>query len=64
MNATLLYRIAAGLFILFAIGHTSGFLSFRPSTGEGLAVLEIESVLQLPADPSVTENGIGDSVYQ
>ena len=40
MNATVLYRIAAILFVLFAIGHTFGFLSFRPGSPEGLAVLE------------------------
>jgi hypothetical protein len=40
MNATLFYRIAAVLFVLFTLGHTFGFLSFRPSSAEGQAVLE------------------------
>lgn len=40
MSATLLYRIAAIIFVLFAIGHTYGFLSLRPPTEEGRAVLE------------------------
>ena len=40
MKATLLYRIAAVLFILFAAGHTIGFLTFRPASQEGLAVWE------------------------
>lgn len=40
MNATLLYRIAAVLFLLFAVGHTFGFLTFRPPTPEGQAVLD------------------------
>ena len=40
MTATLLYRIAAGLLLLFAIGHTVGFLTFKPPTAEGLAVRE------------------------
>jgi hypothetical protein len=40
MNAKLFYRIAAVLFILFAFGHTFGFLSFRPPSAEGRAVLE------------------------
>lgn len=40
MNATLFYRIAAVLFVLFTLGHTFGFLSFRPSSQEGQAVLE------------------------
>src|SRR5260370_1038563 len=38
MKATLLYRIASVLFILFAAGHTFGFLSFKPASPEGLAV--------------------------
>ncbi len=37
-NATLFYRIAAVVFILFAAGHTFGFLAFKPSSPEGLAV--------------------------
>src|SRR5215471_17328674 len=38
MKATLLYRIAAVLLLLFATGHTIGFLSFTPPTPEGVAV--------------------------
>ena len=38
MNATLLYRIAAVLLLLFALGHTVGFLKFTPPTAEGVAV--------------------------
>jgi len=38
MKSTWLYRIAAVLFILFALGHTFGFLQFRPDTPEGVAV--------------------------
>ena len=38
MNATLLYRIAAALLLLFAVLHTFGFLGFKPPTAEGLAV--------------------------
>jgi len=37
-TATLLYRIAAIVLVLFAAGHTFGFLTFRPSSAEGLAV--------------------------
>jgi len=40
MKATLLYRIAAVLLIVFAAGHTFGFLKFRPETPEGRAVFE------------------------
>jgi len=40
MSATLLYRIAAVVFILFAVGHTYGFLSLRPPSPEGRAVYD------------------------
>ena len=40
MKATLLYRIAAVVFVLFAVGHTYGFLSFRPASLEGRAVYD------------------------
>ena len=40
MNAKLLYRIAAFLYILFAAGHTYGSLNFKAPTAEGRAVLE------------------------
>lgn len=49
MNATLFYRIASVLFILFAVGHTFGFLTFRPPTSEGQAVLEAMNRVQLTA---------------
>ncbi len=38
MSPTLLYRIAAALLLLFAAGHTLGFLAFKPPSPEGLAV--------------------------
>lgn len=40
MTATLLYRIAAVVLLLFAAGHTVGFLTFRPPSPQGLAVYE------------------------
>lgn len=46
MNATLLYRIAAGLLVLFALGHTIGFLKFKPPTPEGLAVRDAMNNVQ------------------
>lgn len=36
--ACALYRAAAVVFVLFAAGHTFGFLSFTPPTAEGVAV--------------------------
>lgn len=38
MSAKLTYRIAAAVFVLFAVGHTFGFLSFKPPTAEAAAV--------------------------
>jgi hypothetical protein len=40
MKATVLYRIAAVLLVLFAGGHTFGFLSFIPPSAEGRAVFD------------------------
>jgi len=40
MTPTLLYRISAVLLLLFAAGHTFGFLSFQAPTAEGQAVYD------------------------
>ena len=40
MAATRLYRIAAVIFVLFAVGHTFGFLSLRAPSAEGQAVYD------------------------
>jgi hypothetical protein len=39
-RAKWLYRTAAVLFLLFAAGHTAGFLTFRPAEQDAAAVLE------------------------
>jgi len=39
-RAALLYRISSVVLILFAAGHTFGFLNFKAPTPEGRAVLE------------------------
>lgn len=38
MTTRSLYRAAAIVFLVFAAGHTFGFLSFTPPTHEGIAV--------------------------
>ena len=38
MKSVVWFRIAAVVILLFAVGHTFGFLAFRPSTTEGRAV--------------------------
>ena len=40
MSARLLYRIAAFLFVLFALGHTYGFLHLRAPSAEARAVFD------------------------
>lgn len=40
MKATVFYRLAALIFVLFFLGHTIGFLSFRPHSAEGVAVYD------------------------
>jgi len=50
MNATLLYRIAAVLFVLFAAGHTFGILKFKPPTAEGIAVRDAMNTVQFHLD--------------
>ena len=48
MTATLLYRIAAMLFAIFAAGHTLGFLRFRPASPEGRAVWDSMNTVRVP----------------
>ena len=38
MRAAAWFRAAAVVMLLFAVGHTYGFLAFRPDTAEGRAV--------------------------
>ena|ERR1700688_1343327 len=45
MSATLLYRIAAVVFALFALGHTYGFLSLRAPSPEARAVYDAMSTV-------------------
>jgi len=52
MNATLPYRIASVLLILFAAGHTVGFLRFKPPTPEAVAVRDAMSNVRFPVGGS------------
>jgi hypothetical protein len=45
MRPTLLLRIAAIVNLLFAAGHTIGFLSFRPTSAEGQAAAKALAVV-------------------
>jgi hypothetical protein len=48
MRAKLPLRISSAVLLLFAIGHTAGFLSFRPKESEAVAVFE--SMRRVPFD--------------
>jgi hypothetical protein len=39
LRAAVWFRVTAGLMLLFAAGHTFGFLTFDPGTAEGRGVL-------------------------
>jgi hypothetical protein len=57
MKATWLYRIAAILLVLFAAGHTVGFLKFVPATPEGKAVIESMNTVTLQPGAPYTYGG-------
>jgi hypothetical protein len=46
MKGTTLYRIAAVIFLVFALGHTYGFLSLRAPSTEGRAVFDGMNTVQ------------------
>ena len=47
-KAAVLYRVASVIFILFAIGHTAGFLRFKAPSMEGQAVWDSMRSVQFP----------------
>jgi hypothetical protein len=49
VRATVWFRAAAVLMLLFAVGHTYGFLAFRPDTAEGRAVWEAMNSVRFSA---------------
>ncbi|MDQ1694576.1 MAG: hypothetical protein QOH85_2111 [Acidobacteriaceae bacterium] len=57
MKARLWFRISAVILLLFAIGHTVGFLSFRPPTAEGQAVFAAMNNVQFSAAGSTFSYG-------
>jgi hypothetical protein len=63
MKAALLYRIAAVLFVLFAAGHTFGFLNFKPPTAAGLAVRDAMNSVHFGANMSYGGVFIGFGLY-
>src|ERR1700730_10721280 len=57
MKATWLYRISAILLLLFATGHTIGFLKFVPPTPEGQAVMDAMNNVHLQPGATYTYGG-------
>lgn len=57
VKAIWLYRIASVVFILFAVGHTVGFLTFKPATPEGLAVRDAMNQVRFQAEGSTVTYG-------
>ncbi|HTJ31438.1 MAG TPA: hypothetical protein VL346_13110 [Acidobacteriaceae bacterium] len=57
MKAVILYRIASVLFLVFAAGHTFGFLSFKAPTQEGVAVLESMNTVHFEAGGRIYSYG-------
>src|SRR5258708_19576578 len=54
MKSIWLYRTAAVGFVLFALGHTFGFLSFRPRTAEGLTLYNATNSVHLVTHAAYT----------
>jgi hypothetical protein len=46
MTVTRLYRTAAIVLVLFALGHTFGFLTLRAPSAEGRAVYDAMNIVQ------------------
>jgi hypothetical protein len=57
MKATILFRIAAVVFLLFAVGHTVGFLTFKPPTEQGLAVRDAMNNVHFEAQGKIFSYG-------
>jgi hypothetical protein len=58
MKATWLYRIAAILLLIFATGHTIGFLKFVPPTSEGKTIMDAMNNVHLEPGAAYTYGGL------
>jgi hypothetical protein len=56
-SATLWFRISAVILLLFAVGHTVGFLTFKPPTEQGLAVREAMTNVHFQVDGKIFSYG-------
>lgn len=56
-SATVWFRISAVILVLFAAGHTFGFLSFKPPTEQGMAVREAMNTVHFEVDGKIFSYG-------
>jgi hypothetical protein len=66
MTSTMFYRASAVLLLLFAVGHTVGFLRFVPPTAEGVAVRDAMNNVRFSAGRSTFTYGgfyVGFGLY-
>jgi hypothetical protein len=56
-SATVWFRISAILLLLFAVGHTLGFLTFKPPTEQGMAVREAMTNVHFQVDGKIFSYG-------
>jgi hypothetical protein len=57
MRAAAWFRAAAVVMLLFAVGHTYGFLAFRPDTAEGRVVWDAMNSVRFSAGRSTFSYG-------
>ena len=57
MRATIYFRIASVLLVLFAVGHTVGFLTLKPPTDKALAVRDAMSSVTFTVKGTVYSYG-------
>ena len=57
MKATVLFRITAVLFVIFAAGHTFGFLTFKPPTEAAVAVRDSMNNVYFESDGKIFSYG-------
>jgi hypothetical protein len=57
VTATALYRTAAAIFVLFAAGHTFGFLTFTPPSAKGIAVRDAMNNVHFAIDGATFSYG-------
>jgi len=63
MRPSLFYQIATVVNLLFAVGHTAGFLTFRPKSAEGQAAIKAMAVVFSEDGTRFTNDGTGHGMF-